>query len=144
MGRQVRHIGVLVADWDSKTQRITLTDQVCTQWKDPLGAFAEAIRSRAEGKIVIIRPSFIEIDEEGSFYREWHSMDGMFFQEKKFYMHDLSGNSLMEEPPVVREFRDTQIVLPNIPPEPVCACKDMQVIEAEFEDEQKHAQAFGW
>lgn len=145
MGRKVKHIGVLVADWDKKEQRISLTDQVVTQWQDPLRAFAEAVRSRAKGKIVIIRPTFNEIDEEGSFFREWHSTDGMFFQEKKFYLHDLSGNSLIEEPPTVREFRDTQIVLPNIPPDPICACEDVQVIEAEFvDDELQRAQAFGY
>jgi hypothetical protein len=119
-------IAVLVADWEASTQRLSVFDQdERTRWEDPLGALFSALKSRAVGKAVIIRPSFNEVDEHGSFFREWRSFDGEMFYEIRWYMKDLSGISLRHEPPVKTLFSDDRdIVLPNIPPAPICACEE--------------------
>lgn len=118
-------IAVLVANWNKKDERLTVSDlaEGRIRFSDPLGALAYALAQRTNGKAVIIRPSFNETDEHGSFFREWRSFDGGKFAEIRWYMHDLHGNSLIEEPAVTKVCADTDIIIPNIPA-PVCACED--------------------
>jgi len=51
-------------------------------------ATSKGEKIRQIGVSVTIRPNYNESDENGSYFREWRSMNGEVFQEYKWYPND--------------------------------------------------------
>lgn len=79
-----RRYGVVTSDWNAE-RRMSEGTAEHERFDDGLVGIKRALAHRAEGRVVIFRPIFNEVDKNGQeFFREWRSFDNGPFKEVRW------------------------------------------------------------